>query len=400
MPWWTPSNEVQVMAHAVDQYGERWRSSVTFITTPDGHLNLGRQAPLSGSYRGIDPGGLLCSLRPRPDLSPAYFEPSPGGYDVTVSVTLGGALLSQTSTHRLMCSPDLHKASVRERELVGTLFRPPSAQTLRRACIRLGGSEGGLYDTEGAHLASEGFMVFSLAYFGVPDTELPNQLINIPLEYFQRALAFLQAQPEVAGRRVGITGASKGGEAALLIVATFPDAIGAVAAFSPSGLIFEGIDRTGTFPAGQAMSSWSLDDQPLPYLAYRTDWDALFAEPGPFSMTPAHWEAVAAASPQEVAAATIPVERIDGAVLLVSGEQDQAWQATALSRRVEERRKQANLPAQHLWHPRDGHALSLPGLPTYTSVPWTAMGRDDDANARLQFEGWQARLETLSAAWY
>lgn len=394
-----PYSEVQVTAQTVDQHGEPWQSAATFITTPNGSLDLSEQSPLGGSYRGIDPGGLLWSLRPRLDLSPAYFEPPSGGYDVTVSVTLDGALLAQASTRRLTRRPDLRETSVREQGLVGTLFRPPSGQPLRGACIRLGGSEGGLYDMEGALLASEGFMTLSLAYFGVPDTGLPEQLINIPLEYFQQAIAFLQAEPEVAGRRIGITGASKGGEAALLIAATFPEIVGAVAAFSPGGLVFEGIDRTRTFPAGQAMSSWSLNGQPLPYIAYRTDWNALFAGPGPYSMTPAHREAVAAACPGEVLAATIPVERIDGPVLLVSGEQDQVWQATELSQRVEQRRRQAGLPVQHLWHPRAGHALSLPGLPTYSSVPWTSMGGDDDANAQLQFMGWQARLETLSAAW-
>lgn len=394
-----PSSEVQVTAYTVDQHGERWQSSATFMTTSDGFLDLSEQAPLGGSYQGIDSSGLLWSLRPRLDLSPAYFEPPPGGYDVTVSVTLGNVLLAQASTRRLMRRPDLRQIPVREQGLVATLFRPSSDQPLKGACIRLGGSEGGLYDLEGALLASEGFLTLSLAYFGVPDTELPEQLINIPLEYFQRAIAFVRAQPEVAGRRIGITGASKGGEAALLIAATFPESIGAVAAFSPGGLVFEGIDRTRTFPAGQAMSSWSLDGQPLPYVAYRTDWSALFAGPGPYSMTPAHREAVAAASPQELRAATIGVEHIDGPVLLVSGGQDQVWQATELSRLVEERRDQAGRPVQHLWHPRAGHALSLPGLPTYSSVPWTSMGGDDDANAQLQFTGWQARLETLSATW-
>ncbi|MBB6018766.1 acyl-CoA thioesterase/bile acid-CoA:amino acid N-acyltransferase family protein [Deinococcus radiopugnans] len=394
-----PSSKVQVTVHTVDQHGEPWQSAATFTTTPDGSLDLSEQAPLGGSDHNTDAGGLLWSLRPRPELSPAYFEPPTGGYDVTVSVTLGNVLLAQASTRRLMRRPDLLETPVREQGLVGTLFRPSSHQPLRGACIRLGGSEGGLYDLEGALLASEGFLTLSLAYFGVPDTALSEQLINIPLEYFQQAIVFVRAQPEVAGRRIGITGASKGGEAALLIAATYPESIGAVAAFSPGGLVFEGIDRTRTFPAGQAMSSWSLDGQPLPYVAYRTDWNALFAGPGPYSMTPAHREAVAAASPQELRAATIPVERIDGPVLLVSGEQDQVWQATELSRCVEERREQAGRPVRHLWHPRAGHALSLPGLPTYSSVPWTSMGGDDDANAQLQFTGWQARLETLGTVW-
>ncbi|CAM4463381.1 hypothetical protein DEMA109039_22785 [Deinococcus marmoris] len=67
------------------------------MTTPDGDLDLSQQASLGGSSRGIDPGGLLWSLRPRLDLSPAYFEPPSGGYDVTVSVTSDGVLLAQSA---------------------------------------------------------------------------------------------------------------------------------------------------------------------------------------------------------------------------------------------------------------------------------------------------------------
>lgn len=394
-----PLTEVTVHAETTDAHGERWCSSATFRTDREGELDLTRSPALSGSYQGTDPSGLIWSLRPRPDLFPAFFELPPGGYSLTLSLALGGQEHARATTRRLSRWPDLVVREVRDHGLHGRLFTPVPGQHLRGACLCLGGSEGGLDDTVAALLASEGFMVFNLAYFGVPDSGLPTNLINIPLEYFGEAVRWLRARPEVEGRRVGVTGASKGAEAALLIGSMFPQEVGAVAAIASGGLVFEGIDRTGRFPAGQPMSSWSLGGDPLSYIPYRADWPAFFAGPGPYAMTPIHRQAVARASREEVDAATIPAERIGGPVLLVSGGEDQIWHAAELSAVAQRRREQAGVPVQHLTHPAAGHSLSLPGLPTYVSVPWTPVGGEDHANAHLQARAWRARVETLGSVW-
>lgn len=394
-----PLTEVTVTAETTDLRGEMWRSSASFRTRCDGQLDLARDPVLVGSYQGIDPSGLIWSLRPRHDLFPAFFEIPSGGYDLTLSLTMGDQEQARATTRRLSCWPDLQVEAVRENGLYGQLFTPASGRELRGACLCLGGSEGGLYGTVAALLASEGFVVLNLAYFGVPRSSLPADLINIPLEYFHDAIRWLRARPEVAGRRVGVTGASKGAEAALLIGSIYPADVGAVAAIASGGLIFEGIDRTGQFPAGQPMSSWAWGGNPLPYIPYRADWQTFFAGAGPYNMTPIHRKAVAQASREEIGAATIQVERIAGPVLLVSGGEDQVWPATELSQIAQFRREQAGLPVQHLIDPAAGHSLSLPGLPTYSSVPWTAMGGEDQANAHLQELAWQARVDTLSSVW-
>ena len=394
-----PFTGVTVTAETTDLHGEVWRSSATFRTRGDGQLNLARSPAMAGSYRGIDPSGLIWSLRPRPDLFPAFFEMPPGGYDLTLSLTMGGQEQARATTRRLSHLQDLRVEDVRDNGLYGQLLAPASGRDLRGACLFLGGSEGGLYGTVAALLASEGLIVLNLAYFGVPHSTLPADLINIPLEYFHDALCWLRARPEVAGRRVSVTGASKGAEAALLIGSTFPSDVGAVAAIASSGLIFEGIDRTRQFPAGQPMSSWAWGGNPLPYIPYQTDWSAFYGGSGPYNMTPIHREAVARASREDIAVATIPVERIAGPVLLVSGGEDQVWPATELSQVAQLRREQAGLHVQHLTDPAAGHSLSLPGLPTYISVPWTAMGGEDQANAHLQKLAWQARVDTLGSVW-
>lgn len=392
-----PHAIVSIAAQATDRHGEVWRSQGQFQPDSSGVVDLARQAPLSGSYAGTDPRGLLWSMRPRADLIPAFFETPLAGYEVTVQLWQDGQLLEEGTTFRQARLPGLNEVEVRQAGLYGILFSPPADLPLRGAALQLGGSEGGLYPATGALLASEGLMVLSVAYFGVPG--LPQSLINLPLEHFHRAISFLRSRPEVAGRRVGITGASKGAEAAMLLGATFPDEVGAVAALASGGMVFEGIDREGTHPAGQAMSSWSLDGQALPYLPYTMDWGALFAGPRPIRLTPAHRAALHRADAATVAAATIPVERIRGRVLLVSGGDDQVWNAHELSMLAQRRRDRAGLYTEHLTDPRAGHPLSLPGFPTFIRTPWTAMGGTDEANARLQFLAWNRTLDVLGSVW-
>ena len=89
-------------------------------------------------------------------------------------------------------------------------FRCPSP-TARPAIMVLGGSEGGIQwaaDTSEL-LARHGFVTLAVPYFKMP--ELPSQLEEIPLEYFVTALRWLQAHPAVDAQRIGIVGASKGG---------------------------------------------------------------------------------------------------------------------------------------------------------------------------------------------
>src|SRR4051794_23525033 len=76
------------------------------------------------------------------------------------------------------------------------------------------------------------------------------------------------------------------------------------------------------------------------------------------------WQVFHAALEQAntVWAATIPVERINGPVLLISAGDDRTWPTTRLSAIAEERLARHNHPyaVRHLHYPRAGHGIIPP----------------------------------------
>ena len=131
--------------------------------------------------------------------------------------------------------------------LVGTLFHPVTEEP-RPAVVTLGGSDGGLAEGTAARLAERGFAALALGYFGV--ASLPSELMEVPLEYFAEALAWLKAQPIGDAGRIGVIGASKGAELALLLGATYATDIRAVVGYSPSSIVWQGFSWDGrSFPA-------------------------------------------------------------------------------------------------------------------------------------------------------
>ena len=85
--------------------------------------------------------------------------------------------------------------------IAGVLVRPASGA--ERAVVVIGGSEGGLHERDAVALAEEGFAALALAYFGAPG--VPPVLVDVPLEYFTRALDLLEAQGFAPGS-IGLLG--------------------------------------------------------------------------------------------------------------------------------------------------------------------------------------------------
>jgi dienelactone hydrolase len=220
-----------------------------------------------------------------------------------------------------------------------------------------GGGIRGAVETA-ALLASHGYATLALAYFNYEGR--PPYLIEIPLEYFQTALGWLAAQPEVDAERLGVLGRSRGGELALLLGATFPE-LRAVVAYVPSGVVHGGI---GEDSAGR--SAWTWRGQPVPFLRDQVtpEQDAAIFGSEPITLTP-RFE-LNLEDRQAVQDAMIPVERIHGPVLLLSGEADRLWPSTRLAVIAEERLAEFNHPylVRHLRYRDVGHSITLPGLPT------------------------------------
>src|SRR5262249_19539421 len=149
----------------------------------------------------------------------------------TLTAEIGNAVVAQTTIRRRAVAADVRVTPVRTDGFVGVFYEPPG-EGHHPAVLVLGGSNGGIPPAPSAAggLASRGYAVLALAYFGVEG--LPRALSNIPLEYFGTALHWLASQPSVDREHIGVFGASRGAELALLLGVAYPG-LRAVIAYMP-----------------------------------------------------------------------------------------------------------------------------------------------------------------------
>ncbi len=238
------------------------------------------------------------------------------------------------------------RRDVQERGLVGDLFFS-GCGTPKPTVILLGGSEGGKSWSDNPHqevmleeLVAAGFTVLSLAYFGLDG--LPPVLASIPLEYFETAFAWLAAQPEVVPDAYALVGGSKGGELALLLGSRYPQ-VKAVAAFVPSAVVFQGLSQRTT------ASSWSYQSKDLAFVPFPlTAIFALLKGARTGNFLDAYKAALR--NRKAAAQAAIPVEKIGGSVLLISGASDEMWPSAAMCEQMMARLADTRFPfpARHL----------------------------------------------------
>lgn len=281
----------------------------------------------------------------------------------------------------------MHVEDVQRKDLVGVLYRPDGAAT--GGVLVLGGSEGGVpTEITRALAAHTGLVCFGLAYFNAPG--LPRHLIEIPLEYVEGAVGWLKRQLPDPTRAVGLFGASKGAELALLGGATFPALFSALVAFVPSSVVFEGIGSRGR--CGQ--SSWTHGGHPLPFVPYRG-----LPRPGigGFRAATMYKGALASGPGPSV----ISVERIRCPLLLVSAGDDRLWPSTALADQVATRMQRHGGTVEHLCYPEAGHLVTLPvlGAPRPLLARLADMGGTRAANRAAAEDAWPKAIGFLRRAW-
>jgi len=195
-------------------------------------------------------------------------------------------------------------------------------------------------------LASHGYAALAVAYFGTPG--LQEELFEVPVERIESAVEWVRGRPGLDAGRIAARGASKGAELALVGASLVPD-IRAVVAYAPTDVVNQGIDRRG---GSRGTSSWTWRGAPLPFLAQTPPpgFAAQFRGPPPYRLRPLY---EASRSDGALARAAIPVERIHGAVLLVSGEDDQMIPSSAAAEAVVWRLRAAHhpYPDLHLAYP-------------------------------------------------
>ncbi len=392
-----PGAPVRLVAAQEDGYGVKWESSAVFNADHEGAVNPAVHAPVSGTYQGVDPAGLFWSMRPVAGVAAGAFGKSLAPQKITISVEAdGGRILSRT-VERLLLLPGVERVEVREPGVVGTLFLPPG-EGRRPAVIVLSGSEGGTYEPAAAIYASHGYVTFALAYFGMDG--LPPALTDIPVETVERALNWLETHPRVNKDAIGVWGASKGAELALLAASYYPQ-IKAVVAKSPSAVVFEG---TSAEMGRNHKTSWTINGEPLPFVPIvfnkelSDSFFAAMAKKQPWPTAPMYEYALR--NKEAVEKAAIKVEKINGPVLLVSGGQDGVWPAGRMAEMIIERleAKGHPFPDVHLHYEAAGHQISAPYSPTtvnWLQIPGSFaedLGGTPAGNAAAAMDSWSKIL--------
>jgi hypothetical protein len=361
-------DQVRVWARTYDRRGQLWESSGEFVTDGVGHVDLSTAASTGGTYTGVDPHGLFWSMHLPDNEQAPYPLMDADDMVVLLGVDQAGTTVARTTLRRVVREPAGRVLPISEAGLVGDLYLPPGAGVWPGVLL-LGGAEGGRPDPAyAALLASQGYVVFGLAYFGVPG--LPKTLTRIPLEYGLGAARWLAERPEVAGDRVGVVGTAKGAEYALMLASTEPSRFAAVVAHVPSDVVWPGVGAS----AGTQVSSWTRGGADVPFLRSLASRGASSVAPNQaIRSADAYAQAVTTASRWRLAVARIPVEQIAAPVLLTSGDADGMWPSTAQAQRALESITEAgnHYGSALLDFHGAGHLVGgVPDLPTTrTAIP-------------------------------
>jgi dienelactone hydrolase len=359
---------------------DEWTSNATFVADAGGKIDLARVAPVRGVYKDADPMGLFWSVersttgRPNPSDA-AEEDDGPATPDSwTLGAEINGTTIARANLRRRAVSSDVRVTPIQTNGIIGTFYEPPG-QGRHPAVLVLGGSNGGIPPAGGpaGGLASRGYAVLALAYFGVKG--LPSTLSNIPIEYFGNALDWLASQPSVDPDRIGVLGSSRGAELALLLGVTFQH-LRTVVAYMPSNVVWGGCCDASTVYA------WTVHGRPvasMPRPGRRTLLDAQRAE--------------------------IPVERIHGGVLLISGRDDGVWPSAEMASKIVARLRQNDFkfPFESLVYEHTGHGITRPYTTTMElnsrrhplSGRVVHMGGTPSGTAKAREESWPHVLEFI-----
>ena len=374
-----PGATVDLRSEFVTQGGSIWRSVATFAADEQGLVDMATAAPRSGSWHTADPQAFIWSMEKTQEIpSTTSVLENDDRSIITLTVLQQTKKLAEKRIVLLKRAPGVSTTEIRG-PIVGTFYQPYGKRSLP-AVIVLGGSEGGINREAAALLASHGFAALALAYFGIDP--LPERLDRIPVETVDRAVDWLRAQPSVDGAKIAVFGGSKGAELALVAASRNP-AIRAVVAYAPSSVVFQSI----TNGKGGVTSSWTAGGKELPFAPYAAS-EAFSSSHRLVDL----YEPTLAAAP---AAAAIPIEKIDGPILLLAGKEDALWPSATMAEHIVARAKEQGFRHPVINQTVEGaghHVARIPNRPTIDSV---RLGGTAQGLAQAQRNSWRAIVDFL-----
>ncbi|XP_070701390.1 acyl-coenzyme A thioesterase 1-like [Pempheris klunzingeri] len=373
---------VTMRARSTDERGVTFRSSASYRADGSGEIDLQRDPSLSGSYVGVEPMGLLWSMRA--DTLHKYFYKNKALDPHVVKISVHeeeeeeeeeGRMLVEVINERFLLGGGVSRLPIKEGNIQGVLFTPPGEgpfpavldlctfMSEKRACL----------------LANRGFVVLAVAVI----SDKSDNVNEMHLDYFEEAVNFLQQQPKVGSKGVGIISRSKGGDVALSLAAFVP-AVKAV-------VWINGCSANVAIPLyyrkRHILSPLLVDISKV-----------IPTESGAVIIKYAVNDPLA----EENKGSLIPIEKAEGRFLFVASEDDLNWDSKAYMEMMVERLKHHGKDNfETVCYPRVGHLLEPPYGPYCPSalhgllnfpVLW---GGEPSAHAAAEVHLWKKIQEFL-----
>lgn len=387
------ADRLAVEATTTDATGAEWQSRAVFAVTGD-RIDLRDETPTDGTYESADGTGLCWSMEPVASSRP-FYDDDQRSQSLTIRVhrpnagddSGGGSAntVAETTVERRLRHPDSTETDVDD-GIVGTLVESPGDGPAPGVLL-CHGSAGDRMLGQARTLAAHGFTVLALQYFSPEHDSLPDALVEVPVEYGDRAVEWLADHEATTDAPVRVGGASRGGELALLLATRHE--VGAAVNWVGAGLTFNGFDRSGPVDA----AAWSLDGEPLPYPS--------LSELGTGSSLAERYRNWLEDAPDEtLAEMEIPLSEIDAPTLLLSAGDDGVWPSQFLLDRAESRLDALADPPRYEHHSYAdaGHSIGVPYLPTWGNQSFGPFGGTLAGTAEAESDSWPRVVEYLGAA--
>ncbi|XP_047225071.1 acyl-coenzyme A thioesterase 1-like isoform X2 [Girardinichthys multiradiatus] len=364
---------VSIRARTTDERGVVFSSSAAYRAYAGGEIDLSRDPSIGGSYTGVEPMGLLWSMKPQ--ILHKDFRKTRVLDPVMVNFSLHdeeGRMLAEVTNERFLMGDGVSRVPVQEGNINGVLFTPPgegpfpavldlcTTMSEKRACL----------------LANKGFVTLTVpVHSGRPQ--------QIHLDHFEDAVHFLQQLPTVNSKGVGIVSRSKAGDIALSLAA-FVRGVKAV-------VWINGCSANALLPL------YYKNRLLLPALMF--DREKLFSTNSGLVISK---YAMHDPLKTEGRDSLVPIERACGSFLFVASEDDLTWDSKAyMENMVERLTSNGKENLETVCYPGAGHLLEPPYGPFCSScmhhfsrlpVLW---GGEPRAHAAAEVHLWRKIQEFL-----
>ncbi|XP_061695981.1 acyl-coenzyme A thioesterase 2, mitochondrial-like [Syngnathoides biaculeatus] len=368
---------VTLRASATDERGVVFRSAAIYRADDGGELDLCRDAALCGTYKGVEPMGLLWSMRAAVPHKYFHWTKALSPHVVKFSVHDGvdveeeerGGALAEATNERVLLGEGVTREVVVLGKCSAVLFTPPGD-----------GPFPGVLDLStfasekrGSLLSHKGFVVLTVPV--IYDKATNNK--HLELDYLEDALRFLQQHPKVGSDGLGVIGRSKAGDVALSLASFVPGVHAVVWINACSANIGAPLHYRGR----QVLSSLILD---LTKIIPTSDGANIvkFGAGDPDA--------------EENRTSRIPVENASAHFLFLAAEDDLNYDCRAYMESMAARlRRAGNENVETVCFPRAGHLLEPPygphcpsGLHGFLRIP-ILWGGEPRSHARAEVLAWR-----------